>query len=622
MGGYRLIRPRGEDALGPSWLAEDEHLARTVVLRFLYPEFSQDETAVQAFRREAGAASRMRHAAFVRTLETGQEHGHVWAVQDHVPGEMPLEDWLDKNPLPSRPSSRAKFAANLIHPLAEALHSAHEAGVIHRSVHPRNILLNDRGQARLGGFGLAMVADHMEWSGPSGTTEFSLTQTSGGKKSPTRRVARPYYASPEQILANRKGIDLRTDVWSLGVVLFELSAGSRPYTGTTVDDVLRAVQSADPFASPAGKSLGAEMRAICAKALSRDRDQRYANLQQMADDLDALQRGRPLLHSSEGGGRRLFKRLGIAGVSAIAAAIPLAILAPGWLANPQGRGEQIEAMKELVAARDRGEVVGELPRLFLLTLSVGEYDRDDLDLKAPHRDADAIVEAFQAQLGRAFREIKIRALKDQQVTKTAVSLARDNFLHAAAEKDTIVVYVAGHGVLSPNTREYWFLTPDATPEVPNYGVNRRDLDDLVLSENLVSSRRVLFYDTCASGSGLAEGARGGENPFGSLIDEDTVLRNRVLSSGHGIHIFAASARSGQAEELPGNGIFTAGVVSALTNTTAADANNDGVVDIDELFNHVEDHVMERTDNRQRPERVMSESSGGDLVLATRPLQEV
>jgi WD40 repeat protein len=219
--------------------------------------------------------------------------------------------------------------------------------------------------------------------------------------------------------------------------------------------------------------------------------------------------------------------------------------------------------------------------LYVLALGVQDYVDDSLDLASPVKDVQALVERLRQESGDLFRAVKVRQLLDLEVTQASLNQAMEEFLYEAEAEDTLVVFVAGHGVLTEAGR-YFFLTPDATPQSPWTGIERSSLYRLVSWEKLQPTRRLLLIDTCHAGEEFEEGKRGltpVQDPFSQSELDQAV--------GSGLYIVAGSTEAGFARETEGNGVFTRALLEGLNG--AADATEHGgngnrVVDVEELIN--------------------------------------
>ncbi len=230
--------------------------------------------------------------------------------------------------------------------------------------------------------------------------------------------------------------------------------------------------------------------------------------------------------------------------------------------------------------------------LYLLALGVEDYDDDALDLAYPGKDVEDLVARFEAEDGQLFSNVHVERLLDRKVTSSRIKRAREKFLRRAKPEDTIVVFVAGHGVRS-ESGDYYFLTPGATPEDPYEGIERPLLESLVTWDKLYAKRRLLLIDTCHSGEAYGEAKRG-------LAAQDAFEQTEVDAAlGTGLYILAASSESSFALETEGNGLFTRAILAALDGG-APDRNDNGFIDVDELQSFVADFVHEESGGRQRP----------------------
>ena len=235
--------------------------------------------------------------------------------------------------------------------------------------------------------------------------------------------------------------------------------------------------------------------------------------------------------------------------------------------------------------------------LYLLAMGVADYDDDALDLQFPVKDVDDMIAAMKRQEGGFYSKVHVQRLADGEVTIGKAKRALDRFLVNAQPRDTIVVFVAGHGIRTEH-EEYFFLTPGTTPDEPYDGIDRSTIESLVLSKKLNAKRRVLLLDTCHAG-GLDGSTRGAG--VRSLLKQDEVNAFGADQDATGTYILASSTDTAFAHEADGNGLFTRSFIDGLSG--AADAaplgNGNGFVEIDELKSHVFYDVLERSMGRQR-----------------------
>jgi serine/threonine-protein kinase len=286
------------------YLARDESLNRLVALKALFPEFAREPSFVERFRREAQAAANLNHPNIVAIYDWGQESGTYFIVMEYVEGHS-LRD-LMRSEGPIEPGRAADIAAEI----ASALAFAHRSGVVHRDVKPGNVLLTPQGHVKVTDFGIARA----------GTSD-SLTQTGSVMGTAT-------YFSPEQ--AQGLAVDGRSDVYSLGVVLYEMVCGGAPFVADSPVSVAYKHVREDPMPpSQRNTDVPKGLEQIVMSALAKDADQRYQSADDMRADLLRFRRGRPLA---------------AAPVTAIVAEIPTstvantgmsAYAAPATVANPR-----------------------------------------------------------------------------------------------------------------------------------------------------------------------------------------------------------------------------------------------------------------------------------------------
>ncbi len=279
LGDYRLVREVGRGGMAVVWEAEDLNLGRRVALKLLAPHHSLSTKALQRFAREARAGGRLAHRGIVPTFGAGEACGVHYIVQELVPGGYTLADELRaQRDQPPPGAAHYRRAALLIAKIADALHHAHEAGVVHRDVKPGNVLLTEEDEPRLTDFGLARIQD-----------EVGLSRTGSIEGT-------PFYMSPEQAEARRDAIDRRTDVFSLGATLYELLTHRRAFDGDTSTQVFHRIRHVDP---PEPRTLRtqvpAELGVIALKALQKEPARRYPTAAAMADDLRRFLAHEPIL---------------------------------------------------------------------------------------------------------------------------------------------------------------------------------------------------------------------------------------------------------------------------------------------------------------------------------------
>ncbi len=271
---FRIEREIGRGGEGAVYLAVAERTGREVALKGLSGSAGLGDEARVRFRREADLSSKLRHPGIRAVLEFDLDASPPWIAMQYVEGKTLSHALGATDTLPEGPTISA--ALGIIGKVASALHAAHEAGIIHRDVKPGNILITEAGEPVLLDFGLA----HIEESDLP-----SLTQTGD-------LLGTPAYMSPEQLTRKTLRIDQRTDIWSLGVVLFELLAKRRPFEAPTHQGLYQAILTREP---PRLRQLNPRVpvavEAIAETMLQKDSARRYSSAALLAADLAAAARG-------------------------------------------------------------------------------------------------------------------------------------------------------------------------------------------------------------------------------------------------------------------------------------------------------------------------------------------
>ncbi len=277
---FRIIRQIGKGGMGLVYLAEDTILKRPVALKIVGKSNSDNSDAIERFRREAQAAARLSHPSVVQIYRTGEEHGVCFIAMEYVDGETLRERLQSDKQRHGESSAQKRFieAAKIVSQVADALEHAHRASVIHRDVKPSNILLDKDGNARLSDFGIARI-----------TTETLATNTG-------TIIGSFAYMSPEQARVSRVNIDHRTDVFSLGVVLYEAVCFQRPFDGSNPNEIFASLAEGRPaYLKKICPSVPIDLATICHKAIERDIEHRYQTAAHMSADLRCFMEGRSIL---------------------------------------------------------------------------------------------------------------------------------------------------------------------------------------------------------------------------------------------------------------------------------------------------------------------------------------
>ena len=304
-GRYRIVREVAQGGMGVVFEAEDRDLRRRVALKVLRGEVGP--RLVERLHREASIAARLRHPNIVAVHDVGVHEGVHYIAMDFVDGET-LEAIV-------RRGMRGRDAAALLRTVAQAVAHAHREGVVHRDLKPANVIIDKDGRPMITDFGLARMGH-----------EFTTLTATG------QVMGTPAFMAPEQVAANARGIGPRTDVWALGVILYEMLTGRAPFDADAPLAIYQAVMTRDPEPpSRLRPDVSRELEAVCLKALEKDPDRRYADAAEMAEDLSRWLDGDAVRARTVGLGTRVVRRLRrkpwMAGAAALAAlAVALVVI--------------------------------------------------------------------------------------------------------------------------------------------------------------------------------------------------------------------------------------------------------------------------------------------------------
>ncbi len=330
--GHEILGELGRGGMGAVYKARQPGLNRLVAVKLLLAGRHASETAQRRFLREARAMARLRHPHIVTVHDVGEEDGQPYFVMEYVDG-LPLDEFLGRIPMDSD-----AVIADLAARMAEAVHCAHGEGIIHRDLKPSNILMDATGMPHITDFGLAK-----DLGGDS-------LQSMDGDL-----LGTPAYMAPEQAAGRVDQVDVRTDVYALGAILYTMLTRDLPFEGQSLMETITKVLSQDP--EPVGTknpSVAGELGAICQKAMEKDPALRYPSAQALAEDLRRFVDGQETLARPQGRARRMARRLRRRawGWSAVAAALLLG-LGAGLTLWRLGHRDLLDLVRDQVASPER-----------------------------------------------------------------------------------------------------------------------------------------------------------------------------------------------------------------------------------------------------------------------------
>ena len=266
---YEIVSQLGSGGMGEVYLARDTKLDRHIALKLLPAQFAADPERVSRFEREARAASALNHSDIITIHEIGQEDGKHFIATEYIAGET-LRQRLNRGPLTLRE------AIAIARQIVAALAAAHEAGLIHRDIKPENIMIWPDGLVKVLDFGLAKQLHEA----PESARVNAVTSKATLETDPDLLIGSLNYMSPEQV--RRKSLDPRTDLFSVGVVLYEMLGGARPFAGATAAEVCAAILTDDP-----PPLVSSPLSDVVSRALAKDRNLRYQTATELQTDLSA-----------------------------------------------------------------------------------------------------------------------------------------------------------------------------------------------------------------------------------------------------------------------------------------------------------------------------------------------
>jgi serine/threonine protein kinase len=280
IGSYRILALLGRGGMGEVYLAEDSKLGRKIALKLLLGEFTKNEDLIRRFTQEAKAASALNHPNIVTVYEIGQTNSTEYIATEYIEGET-LRSHLAKTRMELRE------ILDIVIQLAGALSAAHTAGIIHRDIKPENVMLRPDGYAKILDFGLAKLTSVRAPGSSPPAADLEAATLVRMETEPGMMLGTPFYMSPEQ--ARGLNVDARADIFSLGVMTYEMLSGHRPFVGDTNLDVLISTIEKEP--RPLAHYVPetpSELQRIVNRTLCKDRDERYQTAKDLWIDLKNL----------------------------------------------------------------------------------------------------------------------------------------------------------------------------------------------------------------------------------------------------------------------------------------------------------------------------------------------
>ena len=421
IGHYRIIRILGEGGMGTVYEAEQEHPRRTVALKVIKPGWASAEL-LRRFEQESRALGRLQHPGIAQIYEAATADGG-FGPQPYFAMEFIRGDSLHAHVASHHLDTRQRL--ELMVKVCDAVQHAHQRGIIHRDLKPSNILVDESGQPKILDFGVARVTD----SDAQATRQTDVGQLVGTLA----------YMSPEQVLADPLELDLRSDVYALGIILYELLAGRLPYDlGGQMHEMTRAILEEDPRRlSSISRLYRGDIETIAAKALEKEKARRYTSAAELASDIGRYLRDEPISARPASAIYQLQKfarrhRALVSGIAAVFVVLVAGIIASTWQASRAGRAEQAARAEAATVQAVNDFLLKDLLSQAGATTQAQRAIKPDPDLKvrtALDRAAMRIEGRFATQpvveasihftIGNAYRELGLLPESERHLRRAA-----------------------------------------------------------------------------------------------------------------------------------------------------------------------------------------------------------